>query len=237
MKIQRYILILLVLPVLGCGQLTYTSSCGENFYTTNVTYSVGYASYPFTADPGTNIYGYDFNANPGILRFRVFRSNNHWTIAGAYNTNQTVQFVSLDFSNEIDPPCDGLWEKYTNNVAGGSLCQIIFSGTTCMTSPDPNSTHFEALPQRVQMPRLITPLINQLPNPTRGMMVYDLTENCLKVYDNDSWECVEFTSNRGVMTKGATNQRPANPEPGIIFFNTQTQKYEGYTASGWVNLH
>lgn len=35
---------------------------------------------------------------------------------------------------------------------------------------------------------------------------------------------------------GTTTQRPANPNVGIIRYNTSTQKFEGYTGTQWVNL-
>ena len=35
---------------------------------------------------------------------------------------------------------------------------------------------------------------------------------------------------------GTTNERPLNPNAGIIRYNTSTSKFEGYNGTLWVNL-
>jgi hypothetical protein len=39
--------------------------------------------------------------------------------------------------------------------------------------------------------------------------------------------------------RGITSGRPSSPQEGMIRFNTETKKFEGYAGAtaGWVNLH
>jgi len=40
-----------------------------------------------------------------------------------------------------------------------------------------------------------------------------------------------------LIPSGNTAQRPVSPVVGTLRFNTDTNKYEIYTATGWVNVY
>jgi hypothetical protein len=48
-----------------------------------------------------------------------------------------------------------------------------------------------------------------------------------------------FSEQSLTIPRGITTDRPSSPQEGMIRFNTETKKFEGYagTSAGWVNLH
>lgn len=46
-----------------------------------------------------------------------------------------------------------------------------------------------------------------------------------------------FAADNIRVPKGTTSDRPGSPESGMIRFNTNSNKFEGYDGTSWVNLH
>ena len=180
-----------------------------------------------TGDAGTNVYRYAFDPSKTIF-FYIYRQNGIWKhTTGSGN----VVHTTLQVSNSPDPPCNGWWK----NASSGIACFQSISGTTCDNSYQ-DITSSEFMPQYVRMAAMPTTALTQISPARDGMMVYDLTSQCVRVYANGSWECLALSKNLGKTQIGTTSQRPA-PAIGTLYYNTDLQKYEGYTPSGWVVLH
>jgi hypothetical protein len=145
--------------------------------------------YGYSPDAGTNVYRF-YVPIVGFYRF-VIRHGGKWKIVGqsADTTPPSTQTITETVGNsiEINPPCDALWIDKVN----GAIHQVFISGTTCTNELTPTS-YFEGTPRYVQLPTLVTTQINQLVNPNNGMMVYDLTSNCVRVHVNGIWKCLSF---------------------------------------------
>lgn len=145
-----------------------------------------------SADNGTTIYRKVNYLGTAVIYQFIFRQNNRWK-QGIYGTgdvpsnNEFINLETLFLSTAINPPCNAYWNDMTNT----SVYQVFISGTTCTDELSPTS-YFEALPQFVQLPTAVTTIINQQPAPKNGMMVYDLTAHCVKVYSNGQWKCLSF---------------------------------------------
>lgn len=146
----------------------------------------------FTHDVGTNKFVanvYSMNAS-NVYRF-IFRQNGIWKI-GDYGFGpdfpgglSNINLVSTQTSTSINPPCVGNWQTIS-----GAVYQLEFTG---MCNNDPVSGQFSELQYNyIQLPRAVTVVINQIPNPQNGMMIYDLTSNCVRVYTNGIWKCLSF---------------------------------------------
>lgn len=222
------------------GQLSYTYSCANPSITIGSPnfnqYLDGSSAfiYPFYKDTGTNYYisnNYvDYEAF-GEFYFVLYRENNYWKISIKTTTSgeTTVihRFKTVATSNDIDPPCNALWEVL-NEVPSGQTCTILFAGSTCIL---PSSSSSQIMPNVFILPRLTPSEIAAISNPTWGMIAYDVSTNQIKMYDGTGWVVISVT------TSGATSQRPLNPPVGAIYYNTTTGKFEGFNGSGWVDLN
>lgn len=75
---------------------------------------------------------------------------------------------------------------------------------------------------------------NAMPsNIADGIQVYDKTTKSVWLYNGISW--VENASNNDVVTLGSGADY--QPELGMIKYNAELDKFQGYTKKGWVNLH
>lgn len=199
----------LLLSLFFCGlsliinaQLTLTGTGGTYWDTNNTGYNNIYTPTnaaiialpsPNVIDAGTNIYSYSIYSPLRDHKF-IVRMNNFWYIGehapvGGINTQVYFQlsFKYKFYSTSINPPCEGPWEKLTApNI--GTFLNLTVSGTTCFQySSIPNSGSY---PNYFQFPALTPAQIAAIPNPQPGMAVWDLVNQCLKIYTGAIWKCI-----------------------------------------------
>ena len=187
-KFTVFFLAIFLSGVIAHGQIIVTQPAGfSNSIGGNYSLSSTSPS-SFVADAGTNVYRDASGTIAGFYRY-VFRQNNKWKI-GAYYASTPAQSILAEtegVSTKVNPPCNAYWKDMVN----GAVFQVLISGNSCTDELTPGS-YFEALPQYVQLPTAVTTVINQLLAPKNGMMVYDLTAHCVKVYSNGQWKCLSF---------------------------------------------
>ena len=51
-------------------------------------------------------------------------------------------------------------------------------------------------------------------------------------------DVIDMSGNAGglVWAKGTTAQRPSTPQEGMVRFNSETSRFEGYNGSEWINI-
>jgi hypothetical protein len=191
---------ILLLLLLFCGitffseaQLT-VSGTGDPYYNTNPlqVYTLGGSPNFLVPDAGTNVYTLYQGTLQGGIRLWVylFRMNNFWyfanyAIAGQAAGNGLFKKYKF-YSTSIDPPCDGPWGSPNTTVI--PFVDVHIAGTSCFTPPLILSTTLN--PTNLQIPALTAALIATIPNPQPGMMVWDLTNQCLKIYNGTAWVCI-----------------------------------------------
>lgn len=146
----------------------------------------------FTHDAGTNkflVNVYSMNAS-NVYRF-IFRQNGIWKI-GDYGFGldfpgglSNINLVSTQNSSSNNPPCVGNWQ-----TTSGAVFQFDFTGMCANTATEGYFSEIQT--NFIQLPRAVTLVINQISNPRNGMMVYDITSNCVRVFANGTWKCLSF---------------------------------------------
>jgi hypothetical protein len=170
-------------PLLFCflfeslrAQVTVT---GSTTASANTTYFIGTTSdsQVFNSDAGTNIYRdvpFFLNVPVPFIQHRIYRTNGQWildkVIIGA-NGPSITSLHSIAGSNN-NPPC--VW---SNNMVLSGQCQSETPATILN-------------PLYLSVPQLTANSISGIIAPQRGMLVFDLTNNCLKVYNGMTWKCL-----------------------------------------------
>lgn len=67
---------------------------------------------------------------------------------------------------------------------------------------------------QLTIPNLSTQQILAIPNPKHGSMVYDLTENCTKIYNGTAWKCTSSALNDSPVNQPANQSNALLLEPG-----------------------
>ncbi len=131
-------------------------------------------------DAGTDSYVIDVPLGGfPINKYQIYRKDGIWKFARVYMcsgcTSPSFQFFNTTTSNTTKPPCD--W--------GGGITL-----TGDCVSPGPTSVKATTiLPTVLTLPQLTAADIAAIASPQKGMLVYDLTNNCLKLY-NGGWVCL-----------------------------------------------
>jgi hypothetical protein len=129
--------------------------------------------------------------------------NNTGGVAGvADNTDGTADIGqgigTSQNSGSRDTECDRCFRPATNPGVGGLATN---HGITALSRAGANNgnwpmkitgayTALDAKTKGFVLNRLTTVQVNAITNPVVGMMVYDTTVNCLKIYDNtNAWRC------------------------------------------------
>lgn len=68
---------------------------------------------------------------------------------------------------------------------------------------------------QLTLPNLTTQQIWAIPNPKHGSMVYDMTENCTKIYDGTNWKCTSSPLNDSPVNQPAIPANAIQLTPGI----------------------
>ncbi len=190
----------LLVSLLFCGITLLTnaqlkvSGTGDPYYNTGSlqVYSLGGLPSFYAADAGTNVYTlYQGILQGGIqLWVYIIRINNYWyfanyAIAGGAAGNGLFKKYKF-YSTSIDPPCDGPWGSPNANAI--PFVDVQITGTSCFQYPSiPNSGLY---PNYFQFPALTPAQIAAIPNPQSGMAVWDLVNQCLKIYTGAIWKCI-----------------------------------------------
>jgi hypothetical protein len=167
-------------PVTGAN-ITYTLNNSGSFqYTTIQPKDVGTDAY-FSANPVNSVTG----------QYQIYRNNGFWIIGRIICNGCTSPTINLYYqtsSNGTKPPCSNNWIP----VGGGGNFNIInLSGDCIPTAPPVTSVKSSTiLPTVLSVPRLIASDVAAIVSPQKGMLVYDLTYNCLKLYNGTEWVCM-----------------------------------------------
>jgi hypothetical protein len=183
MKKMYFLMSLLALGATAHAQIVTVSGASNTIL--NNTYPLCNSGFPCTTaeakDAGTDSYVVDVPASGFPLnKYQIYRNAGTWKFARVYLcsgcTSPSFQFFDTVVSNTTKPPC---------NWGNG----ITLTGD-CVT-PAPTSVKATTiLPTVVSVPQLIATDIAAIASPQKGMLVYDLTNNCLKVYNGTLWKCL-----------------------------------------------
>jgi hypothetical protein len=180
----------------GLGNLGYNSSTPTDLWQATPSpgvYGGGQGLIPVTADAGTTIYQKNTNCNTGACGAILIRINGYWTIIfGAADVfspfTWLYKYRTLSTSTENHPPCNPTWLEWNGTNTSGSPFSTMFSGNTCIQPLPMISSNL--LPNLIQLPNLSTSQINAIPNPQAGMITFDISEFCMKLYDGVVWKCI-----------------------------------------------
>jgi hypothetical protein len=162
--------------------------------TANIAYNLNNSgSFQYTPieikDAGTDAY---FSADPVNSvngQYQIYRNNGFWKIGRVVCNGCSSPSISLyyqTFANTTKPPCANNWMP----VGGGGGLNIINLTGDCI-SPGPTSIKSTTvLPTVLSLPQLTATDISNIATPTKGMLVFDLTNNCLKLYNGTTWVCL-----------------------------------------------
>ncbi len=163
------------------AQITVT---GASTAGANTTYNLGTAQtvQVFNSDAGTNLYS-NIPYNPPMpysyTMYRMYRVGGVWTldqviVSASVGVNISTLYTISNNSN--NPPC---------NWGNG----VLLAGT-CEVQPVQSAT---ITPGFITIPQFSFAAISAIISPQRGMMVYDITNECLRYYNGSVWKKVAFT--------------------------------------------
>jgi hypothetical protein len=161
--------------------------------------------FPLVKDPGSNLYAINTDLLGYYYQYKfIVRIGNYWYLGYKVfifpSSNVSLQLRYPVQTNNIDPPCSGLWEERSNNgtsFTGNSTYQMVtIAGATCSTNNPINPSQFTIFSNSVSLPSLNYGQIINIPPPiTTGTMVYNTTNNCISIYNGTSWSCLVSASN------------------------------------------
>lgn len=197
---KKIIIVLTFLSNLAFGQITIsgasTSGLNQTFQFSSVAaFNSACASGITPHDAGTNIYSVN---DPSIssLRYTIARRGGIWHIEGHYGGGGYVVYYKLPTSStDINPPCSAVWNIYTGNCYYGN--SITNTGTTASltltgscSSMIPSQSG-QITPNFFLLPQLTTSQINSTPSPKKGMVVFDINSNNIKVFNGAVWDSLK----------------------------------------------
>lgn len=164
-------------PTPAAANATYTLNNSGSFqYTPIEVKDSGTDSY-FTADAVFSATG----------QYQIYRNSGHWkigrVICNGCSTPTTTIYYTLT-NNSTKPPCTGTWTK----LSGGTEA-LTLTGD-CVTSGPSSVKATVVLPTALSLPQLTAADITAITSPQKGMLVYDLTNNCVKIYNGMDWKCL-----------------------------------------------
>jgi hypothetical protein len=149
-------------------------------------------------DVGANIYAVNdpaFSSNS--LRYTIVRRAGYWHIEGHYGSGAyLIYYKSLSPSTDPNPPCNITWGIYTGNCyygygityTGTNTSTLLLSGT-CVSVPMVSAT---ICPNVVQLPQQTTAQVSAIASPQKGMIVFDVSANVLKVFNGAVWKTISM---------------------------------------------
>lgn len=164
-------------PTPAAANATYTLNNSGSFqYTTIEVKDSGTDSY-FTADAVFSATG----------QYQIYRNSGNWkvgrVICNGCSTPTTTIYYTLT-NNSTKPPCTGTWTKLSGGTEALSLTG------DCVASGPSSVKASVVLPMALSLPQLTATDISAIASPQKGMLVYDLTNNCVKLYNGTLWKCL-----------------------------------------------
>lgn len=149
-------------------------------------------------DAGTNIYAVnDPNFSINSLRYAIVRRGGYWHIEGHFGGGgYLLYYKSLITSTDPNPPCNITWGIYTGNCyygygisyTGTNTSTLLLSGT-CVSVPMISTT---ICPNVLLLPQQTTAQITAISAPQKGMIVFDVTANVIKLYNGAAWKTISL---------------------------------------------
>lgn len=177
---MKYIIVIMTLLISGYVQAQITVT-GASTAGANTTYQLGTAQtvQVYNSDAGTNLYS-NIPYNPPMpfsyTMYRMYRVGGVWTLDQAKvnaSTGVTITALYTISSNSNNPPCD--WGN-----------GILLTGT-CGEQPVQSTT---ITPGFISIPQFSSAAISAIAAPQKGMLIYDTTHECLKLYNGTAWKCL-----------------------------------------------
>jgi predicted RNA-binding Zn-ribbon protein involved in translation (DUF1610 family) len=113
-------------------------------------------------------------------QYQIYRKDGTWKFAKTYMcgscTSPSTAIYNTIASNTTKPPCD-----WGNGISLTGDC--VSSGLTSVKA-------MTVLPTAVTLPQLTATDIEAITSLQKGMLVYDLTNDCVKFYNGTNWKCV-----------------------------------------------
>lgn len=164
-------------PTPGAANATYTLNNSGSFqYTPIEVKDAGTDAY-FTADAVFSATG----------QYQIYRAGGNWkvgrVICNGCSTPTTTIYYTLT-NNSTKPPCTGTWTK----LSGGT--EALNLTGDCVASGPSSVKATAVLPAALSLPQLTAADITAINSPQKGMLVYDLTNNCVKLYNGTLWKCL-----------------------------------------------
>lgn len=177
---MKTIILCILLSITGSTLYSQIVLTGSTTTSANTTYNIGTPNNTqvFNADAGTNIY----SDNPWTLgspipftQHRIYRVNGVWKLDKVFvgANGPSITPISTSAGNNANPPCD--WGS------GITLTGTCYNSTVMATT---------LTPTYVAIPQLTATAISAIAIPQKGMLIFDATNNCLKIYDGTAWKCL-----------------------------------------------
>lgn len=210
--IIRFLLsIVFLAPFGGCGLFAQITISGSTTYPAlNLTFNqssiIPYSNCYILSDAGTNLYKASVYVPPvsGVpgynIDYYIIRRSNRWFIEGFNYLNSTYPsyyvYYESQISTDINPPCNDIWRIWSGycvplggfslTPTGTNISTLILSGL-CVSVPTVSTT---ICPNVLQLPQQTTAQILAIPSPKKGMIVFDVSTNTIKVYNGAAWKTV-----------------------------------------------
>lgn len=203
-KVYYFLFILFFSNALKAQITTVANPTPSGFSPFNQTLPVSTWTGYYARDAGTNAYVLHTSGSGVDNSYMILRQNNRWMfvqqltgLVWQLNTHAVAQTVS----NDIDPPCNDIWERHTasstpqsaNFIAPfdptGEFFQLNITGNTCIQLP----TQINAMtitPYALSLPQLINTTISTISNLQPGMVIWSLDDSCVKVFNGTTWNCL-----------------------------------------------
>jgi hypothetical protein len=187
------IIILLLIGFSSFAQITISgASQFDNPYPLETYIILGTAS---PTDPDTHVYGNNYFIF--ALGQWVRRANNHWQIGSGWSGSSaipipgsTIGYETLNSFNTIDPPCTALWNIMSNGIPVGNPVTLTITGNACNNTTSIFSQSTVINPNNIQLAVLTNAQILEIPNPKLSMIVFDLDNFRIMLYNGISWNCL-----------------------------------------------
>lgn len=155
---------------------TYTlcNGCGFSYTTAEI------------KDAGTDAYFDVPTSGIPFDQYQIYRNNGQWKLAQVAmcmgcTSPQTYIYYKVT-ANTNKPPCNTSWT--VGNTA--NVENIALTGD-CVNLAPPSVNATTILPNVLTLPQLTAAEIAAITSPQKGMIVFDTSNNCLKLYNGTAW--------------------------------------------------
>jgi hypothetical protein len=183
LQIMKYIAFFIISLLFSAPIQAQITVTGASTAGANTTYNLGTAQtvQVFNSDAGTNLYSNipftSYSQMPPYYEmYRIYRVGGVWTLDQAIvSASVGVRITTLYTisNNSNNPPCD--WGN-----------GVLLAGT-CGELPVQSAT---IAPGFITIPQFSAAAISAIAAPQKGMLVFDTTNNCLKLYNGTAWKCL-----------------------------------------------